>query len=240
MIRALLGLTLVPFVSSANCSGTSLGLDPAECASWLQFFDGTGGAQWTSCANRNDPCSCGGTRCTTAEFLCVTCALGKITGIALSNNGLKGEIPDALFNLTSLSSLGLTQNSGMHGIIPASISKLQKLSVLELAQTHIAGPIPATIGELKKLTLAVLNQNYLNGTVPSSLAGLSKLRMLSLWGNQLEGALPKLPFSQFTIDCILDNPSSCKGQNCNKFTCPLPVGSHQCHGGDSGEGVHCK
>jgi hypothetical protein len=201
-----------------------------------------GGNNWKSCHDRDDPCACGGASCIPADdFLCISCGGGKITGIALSNNGLVGrEIPAALFNLTSLTSLGLTKNS-IRGTIPSTLGNLIDLTVLELTETHISGTIPAEIGELKNLTYVVLNQNVLTGTAPSELAGLTKLRMLSLWGNLLQGPVPALPFAQYDVDCFLDNPGDCKGGGtCNHFACPLPAGSSLCIVKGSGIGVHCK
>ncbi|MEN8218335.1 MAG: hypothetical protein ABFS56_18595 [Pseudomonadota bacterium] len=69
----------------------------------------------------NNPC----------DWYGINCQGGRITGLALENNNLKGSIPKKLFELEKLEILLLNDNS-LSGKIPKSLMKIKKLTELDL------------------------------------------------------------------------------------------------------------
>ena len=138
---------------------------------------------------------------------------GRVTGLSLSGNGLSGEIPAELGDLTGLTRLDLRNNSlgtgipaelgnlanletlllessGVNGEIPAELGNLTGLTSLTLNNNGLSGEIPAELGDLTSLASLTLNNNGLSGEIPAELGKLTGLRSLILNSNQLSGAIP--------------------------------------------------
>ena len=117
---------------------------------------------------------------------------GPVIYVDLRNNGLTGNIPPEIVNLTSLKKLRLQGNSLNEEIPPAlGSSKLSKLTLLNLSNNDLKGQIPASLAKLKNLESLWLNGNQLSGEIPSGLgSSLSKLLALNLRNNDLEGEIP--------------------------------------------------
>jgi hypothetical protein len=48
----------------SKCSGTSVKLEPAQCDTWIDFYDSMSGNAWTECnATKTDPCFCSRVSC---------------------------------------------------------------------------------------------------------------------------------------------------------------------------------
>ena len=74
----------------------------------------------------------------------VTVTSGRVTGLALPNNNLTGVLPDALGELTALTTLNLSGNSGLtNGPLPGALSTLAALTTLNLGTTGLCSN-PAT------------------------------------------------------------------------------------------------
>ena len=117
---------------------------------------------------------------------------GRVTGLNLSSNYVKGALPAALGDLTNLESLRLWDNQ-LTGRIPAELGDLTNLRALNLGgngSSRLTGPIPAALGDLTNLESLVLNNNELTGPIPATLGHLYNLRELDLWGNELTGPVP--------------------------------------------------
>ena len=67
----------------------------------------------------------------------------------LSSNRLRGEIPQALGNLTNLQRLGLRSNY-LRGEIPVELGALDSLEWLYLSGNRLSGCIPDTLREVPK------------------------------------------------------------------------------------------
>ena len=68
----------------------------------------------------------------------VTVTSGRVTGLALPNNNLTGTLPDALGELTALTTLNLSGNSGLtNGPLPGALSTLTALTTLNLGTTGL-------------------------------------------------------------------------------------------------------
>ena len=117
---------------------------------------------------------------------------GRVTKLFLSGNGLRGEIPAELGNLTHLRELWFGDDNYLTGELPSELSDLTRLEVLELRGGEMSGPIPAWLGELKRLRSLYLDNNRFEGELPAEFGKLSRLEILTLFGNRgLVGALPE-------------------------------------------------
>lgn len=109
-----------------------------------------------------------------------------------SNNvgvgNLTAKIPDALWNLTSLSYLDLSFNN-LEGRIPNALGNMMSLAYLDLSGNKLQGRIPPTLGNMMSLSHLDLSGNNLEGGFPQSHGNLSELDLLHLNDNKLEGDL---------------------------------------------------
>ena len=117
-------------------------------------------------------------------------SLTYLTYLDLRRNQLRGAIPSSLGNLTQLQILALHENL-LSGQIPAALGNLTELTYLTLHENRLTGSIPTTLGNLTNLTTELnLSRNQLTGTIPDSLGNLTKLKKLYLFDNQLTGTIP--------------------------------------------------
>ena len=114
---------------------------------------------------------------------------GRVGTIESAMNGLKGEIPPELGNLTSLNYLMLSSDQ-LTGRIPPELGNLSKLEVLYLDSNQLSGKIPSELGKLAKLEVLDVMWNQLSGEIPPELGRLADLEWLLLGGNQLSGEIP--------------------------------------------------
>lgn len=114
---------------------------------------------------------------------------GRVTGLRLGKNNLKGTIPPILGELSGLKVLFLRDNK-LTGPIPPALSGLSDLTLLDLADNELEGSIPGRIGLLSALTRLDLSGNHLTGPIPSALGTLASLTELRLGSNQLTGPIP--------------------------------------------------
>ncbi|KAH0926089.1 hypothetical protein HID58_018345, partial [Brassica napus] len=139
----------------------------------------------------------------------------NLMSIYLSNNNIKGQVPDWLWRLQELRYLDLHNNgligrvsmamervltiytiidfSGnrIHGQVPESIGLLQGLYVLNLSRNAFTGHIPSSLANLTALESLDLSQNKLSGEIPPQLGDLSSLEWINVSHNQLVGSIPQ-------------------------------------------------
>ena len=113
----------------------------------------------------------------------------RVTGLDLLGNGLTGEIPVELGNLTNLTELDLYFN-WLTGTIPMELGDLANLQRLNLGSNQMTGEIPTELGNLTNLTELTLWGNELTGEIPTELGNLINLTELTLDHNQLTGEIP--------------------------------------------------
>ncbi len=113
----------------------------------------------------------------------------RATGLFMRKNGISGQLPRELGNLTEFDLLDLAFNQ-ITGIIPAELGNLSKLQSIYLFDNQFSGPIPPSLGNLSQLQVLHLYNNRLSGQVPESLGDLANLRVLHLRDNNLTGSLP--------------------------------------------------
>ena len=155
----------------------------ADRAALVALYNATGGANWTNNTNwlSNEPLS---------EWHRVeTDEDGRVTALRLVANGLSGEIPAELENLTNLQVLSLSTNT-LSGEIPAELGNLTNLQILSLSANELSGKIPAELANLTNLEGLDLLQNTLSGEIPAELGNLTNLQLLYLHSNELSGGIP--------------------------------------------------
>ena len=134
-----------------------------------------------------------------------------VTKLMLTDNNLKGTIPQEIKNLTKLKTACLRGDfdffpveicycttletlymagCDMTGDIPNDIKNLKHLKHLNLQFQNLSGTIPIGLFELVNLESLNLDQNQLTGEIPKEIGNLIKLRDLALYDNMLTGAIP--------------------------------------------------
>jgi len=150
-----------------------------------------------------------------ASFLCVKSKPNILVMLDLSNNQLKGDLPDCWNHFSSLHYVDLSNNK-LSGSIPFSMGSLvnlealilrnnslsgelassfknlsDKLGLLDLGNNNFYGPLPLWIGEsLHQLIILSLRFNNFYGSLPSNLCYLKELQVLDLSLNNLSGVIP--------------------------------------------------
>ena len=147
------------------------------------FYDATGGAGWTDSTNWKTAAPLGEWHGVTTD------AAGRVTELALPDNGLVGSLPLALGSLPRLETLGLRDNE-LSGPIPDALGNLTRLGDLDLSRNDLTGPIPDALSRQTSLYGLNLSWNDLSGPVPVWLGNQVRLRWLYLLGNDLTGRIP--------------------------------------------------
>ncbi len=160
------------------------GTDSPEFAALMALYNASNGDQWLN--NRN-----WGSNAPLGVWHGVyTNAIGQVTGLELSNNGLAGHLPPELGDLPDLIGLILDENT-LIGEIPSELGKLTNLDQLVLDWNQLTGEIPSELGDLTRLVELGLGGNKLTGELPSELGKLTSLSSLRLQGgNRLSGEIP--------------------------------------------------
>ncbi|PKA60445.1 putative LRR receptor-like serine/threonine-protein kinase [Apostasia shenzhenica] len=131
----------------------------------------------------------------------------------LKENGINGQFPRLVFNISTLVVLDLSGNSfsgslspeigrlsalrelrvgrdSLTGTVPPEIVLCASLRVIDLELNRFSGAVPAVLGELISLTNLYLGGNLFSGQIPANLGNLSELESLSVYGNRLSGQFP--------------------------------------------------
>lgn len=159
--------------------------DPSRDREALErLYHDTGGDDWTRKTNWLTAAPL------TAWFGVRVGPNGRVDGLGLTNNGLKGSLPPELGNLENLTYLLLGDNE-LTGPIPPELGKLSLLERLEAVRNQLSGPLPPELGGLRSLENLVLDENDLSGRLPSEIGNLVRLKRLSLtWNAGLKGLFP--------------------------------------------------
>ena len=113
----------------------------------------------------------------------------ETTFLQLSWNGLTGEIPPEIGNLTNLTKLWLYSNE-LIGDIPSTIGSLTNLTEFYLWENQLTGEIPPEIGNLINLDGIDLHSNQFAGEILSTVGNLTNLTYLNFSNNELTGSIP--------------------------------------------------
>jgi hypothetical protein len=151
-----------------------------------------------------------GTDCCHWEGVSCDRASGQVITLNLSDRNLQSTsgLSPAIFNLTSLTNLSLSNNNFNHASLPNfGFERLTNLISLDLSCANLAGQIPIEISHLKNLCTLDLSENYeLYFSEPSFqmvVGNLRNLRELYLdavdishdgktWSSSLANSVPRL------------------------------------------------
>ena len=214
-------------VSDGNGGAASINVTinvTADRAALVALYNATGGVNWTNNTNwlSNEALS---------EWHGVdTDANGRVTGLRLENNGLIGEIPAELGDLTRLSHLALWGNPDLERTVPAAVGVAVDRAALAALYWATGGaswtnawanpdalydPLSdwsgVTTGTSGRVTHVRLENRGLVGPVPAAFEVLTDLQELSLNDNvSLYGTLP-VRLQELASLAILDvrNTSVC-------------------------------
>ncbi|CAM0904314.1 unnamed protein product [Alopecurus aequalis] len=180
-LAAVLALLLALAAGSAR-GADDLASDTAALLSFLAPF-GSASVSWNSSQQ-------------TCDWTGIVCKGGRVTGIHLPGDGLRGSFPaHALGGLNKLTVLSLRYNA-LSGPLPADLASCVRLRVINLQSNHLSGELPAGILSLPALTQLNLAENRFSGKIPPTIAKNGKLAALFLDGNLFTGELPdvSMPF----------------------------------------------
>lgn len=124
------------------------------------------------------------------SFLCDQSTTSNLGTLDLSNNQLKGKLPDCWKSIDQLLILDLSNNE-LSGEIPMSVGSLVKLKALVLGKNYLTGELPSTLKNCSNLIMLDLGENMLSGPIPSWIGeGMQQLIILNMWGNRFTGNFP--------------------------------------------------
>ena len=168
---------------SATSTVAQTGSSSGDRDALIALYTATDGPNWTSNTNWLTD------RPLTNWYGIATDANGRVTELALTFNGLKGQIPPELGKLSELRVVALGSN-GLSGPIPLELTSLSNLETLTLVGNNLTGQVPPELSKLPRLTVLNLGSNDLTGQIPIELSRIPELQWLSLGYNQLTGHIP--------------------------------------------------
>ena len=133
---------------------------------------------------------------------------GRVTALALRDNGLAGTLPAQIGSLVNLERLDLRDNR-LSREVPGQLGELAQLRQLYLSGNRFGGRLPAELGNLGELTILDLARNQLTGAIPSSFADLSQLSDFQWQESGL--CAPRTAWFQVWLSTISDHSG---GANC--------------------------
>ena len=154
----------------------------SDRAALVALYEATDGPNWTNSTNWLSDKPLG-------EWYGITLYRDRVWSLDVRRNGLSGQIPAELRQLTGLNFLHLAGNQ-LSGPIPAELGDLTRLISLDLELNALSGQIPAELGNLRRLIWLDLGLNELSGPIPPELGRLTYLSSLTLRSNRLRGPIP--------------------------------------------------
>ena len=121
---------------------------------------------------------------------------GRVVGLSLARNNLRGRLPSELGQLSELRTLNLRGDrrygmaNHLSGPIPPALGNLSALEFLDLGGNDLSDSLPPELGRLTNLRYLALGDNALAGPIPPELGRLTNLRYLALGDNALAGPIP--------------------------------------------------
>jgi len=180
-----------------NGSGACQSYSPAtDSLALVDFYHATSGAGWITTWDLNQPIN---------KWVGISLnSDGRVIGLELPKNELRGYIPTTIDNLNLLISLDLSGDfvfcsdpfycygeTNYLSNIPPELGNLDNLISLNLSFTELNGSIPPELGNLNNLKYLSLHSNYFTGNIPPELGNLANLEQLDLSANySLSGSIP--------------------------------------------------
>lgn len=116
-----------------------------------------------------------------------------VTSLVLQGEGLTGQLPEIIYDMTTLTTLDLSLNPQLTGSLPNAISQLKNIDMFDLHGCSFHGSLPTALGTLSALRFLMVNINRLTGTIPVQVANMSSVYYFDITGNQISGRVPVKP-----------------------------------------------
>ncbi|ESW24064.1 hypothetical protein PHAVU_004G099500 [Phaseolus vulgaris] len=128
------------------------------------------------------------------SFLCDWSTTANLASLDLSNNEIKGKLPNCWKYVDRLLFLDLSNNK-LVGKIPASMGSLVNLEALVLRNNNLMGELASTLKNCSNLITLDVSENILSGPIPSwigeiNLCYLKHIQSLDLSRNYLSRGIP--------------------------------------------------
>lgn len=146
------------------------------------WSDNTGwseGASGSSC----DPCDYNG-----GTWYGINCFNGRVKFLFIDGNGLSGQLPSELQELTNLRGITI-ENDDLSGPIPPSLARVESLVQIALRNNNLSGGIPQ---EFSNSSLEILDLSYNRNLGLSVIPIITNLKLLYLTGIGYNGAFPNI------------------------------------------------
>ncbi|XP_021812314.1 probable LRR receptor-like serine/threonine-protein kinase At3g47570 [Prunus avium] len=117
-------------------------------------------------------------------------SLDHLENLYVQFNALKGHVPAAVFNMSSLTTLTLYGNNLSGGLPDNICQNLPSIQVVNLGRNKFDGPLPSKFWQCRQLLVLKLSQNSLGGSIPKNIWNLTQLMMIYLASNNLTGTIP--------------------------------------------------
>ncbi|XP_038699652.1 receptor-like protein 56 [Tripterygium wilfordii] len=128
--------------------------------------------------------------------------LSDLEDIDLSDNHLKGPLPQELCKMKSLCFLDLSKNN-FSGNIPCCFIQLTNLEFVHLYKNKLTGPLPSVFMSFTTMVTLDRRGNDFSGTISNWIGNLSNLGALLLKENHFHREIP-IEFCQLTQISFLD------------------------------------
>jgi len=116
--------------------------------------------------------------------------VNRLLFLDLSNNKLSGKIPVSMGSLVKLEVLVL-RNNNLTGELASTLKNCNNLTTLDVDENMLFGPIPSWIGEsMQQLIILNMRKNHFSGNLPSELCYLKHIQFLDLSKNMLSKGIP--------------------------------------------------
>uniref|UniRef100_A0A0D3BSK7 Leucine-rich repeat-containing N-terminal plant-type domain-containing protein n=3 Tax=Brassica oleracea var. oleracea TaxID=109376 RepID=A0A0D3BSK7_BRAOL len=126
--------------------------------------------------------------CDISKFPEFVRSLDRLEHIDISNNKIKGKVPEWLWNLPHLIRANLVNNAFTHLEGSNDVLTNSSLRILDLALNHFEGPVPTPP---LSINLFSAWNNSFTGNIPLSVCNRSSLVILDLSYNNLSGPIPR-------------------------------------------------
>ncbi len=127
-------------ISSCSVCDASEDISRAQCRALESLYQATIGQQWEISGDWLASLSA----CT---WHGITCEAFSVTALELPSNGLQGQLPGDLSELTDITRVNLSSNA-LSGALPESMGNLTQLQELNLSDNSLDGVVPLAVAEL--------------------------------------------------------------------------------------------
>nr|CAB3462027.1 unnamed protein product [Digitaria exilis] len=115
----------------------------------------------------------------------ISCSARRVTALDLEGQGLGGQIPACISNLTHLARIHLPLNQ-LRGPVPSELGQLRRLEYMNLSSNALSGLIPHELGFCSGLgVISLKNNSFDGGPIPDSIGKLHNMFALNMTKNRV-------------------------------------------------------